>query len=95
MSKYLVVIVNVILLIAGGFVLTTGIWGMNVGHQVSQMLSLWTPTLVTILGAFLVFVALWGVYAVITEDSTLLQIVHHSIMQSKVLISSSIWESLQ
>lgn len=75
MSRYVLVIINAVLLLAGGFIFTSGLWGLNVGSQVSHLVSLSTPTWITILGFVIVLVALWGIYAVITEDQLLLQIV--------------------
>lgn len=75
MSKYFVVLLNVVMLVMGAGVLTLGIWGMNVGREVSHLVSLTTPTLVMLLGVVLVLVSLWGIWSAINEDATLLKIV--------------------
>lgn len=75
MSKYLVVLLNVVMLVIGSGVLTLGVWGMNVGRQVSHLVPLTTPTLVMLLGLVLVLVSLWGIWSAVNEDATLLKIV--------------------
>ena len=74
-SKYVVVLLNVLMLVVGALVLTLGLWGMNVGSQVSHLVSLTTPTLVMLLGVITILVALWGIYAAVNEDPLLMQIV--------------------
>jgi energy-converting hydrogenase Eha subunit A len=74
-TKYFVILLNVVVLVVGTLVLTLGLWGMNVGSQVSHLVSLTTPTLVMILGVVIVLVSLWGIYAAVNEDPLLMQIV--------------------
>lgn len=74
-TKYFVVLLNVLMFVVGVLVLTLGLYGMNVGSQVSHLVSLTMPTLVMLLGVFLVLISAWGVYAAITEDPLLMQIV--------------------
>lgn len=76
LSKYAVIVLNVILLIVGALVLTLGLYGMNVGSQVSHLVSLTTPTLVMILGVLVALIALWGIYAAVSEDPLLMQLVN-------------------
>lgn len=74
-SKYLVIVLNVLMLLIGTVVLTLGLWGMNVGSQVSHIVSLTTPTLIMLLGVTTILVSLFGIYAAAEEDPLLLQLV--------------------
>jgi energy-converting hydrogenase Eha subunit A len=77
LTKYIVILLNIVMLVVGALVLTLGIWGMNVGSQVSHLVSLSTPTLVMILGVVILLLSLWGMYAAVNEDPLLMQIVHY------------------
>lgn len=74
-TKYLVVLLNVVLLVVGASVMTLGIWGMNLGSEISHLIPLKTPSLVMVLGIILVLVSLWGIWTAVNEDPVLMRFV--------------------
>ncbi len=85
-TKYLVVLLNVVLLVAGASVMTLGIWGMNLGSEISRLIPLKTPSLVMVLGIILVLVSLWGIWTAVNEDPVLMRFVSQSRRGGPVLI---------
>ena len=75
MTKQLVVLLNAIMLVVGAVIVTLGLYAMNVGSHVSHLIHTSAPTYTVLLGTVLILISLWGVYAAISEDPLLLQIV--------------------
>lgn len=75
MTKNWVLLLNMVMLIVGAVIVTLGLYGMNVGSQVSHLVSTMAPTYTMLLGLILVLISLWGIYAAVNEDPLLLQIV--------------------
>lgn len=77
-TKYFVMLINAVMLVVGGLLVSLGLYGMNVGSQVSHLVRTMAPTYTMLLGIVLILVSLWGVYAASNEDPLLLQIVRDS-----------------
>lgn len=94
MSKNWVVLLNMIMLVVGAIIVTLGLYGMNVGSQVSHLVSTMAPTYTMLLGLVLVLVSLWGIYAAVNEDPLLLQIVIILIKPTRlnILLLYSTWD---
>lgn len=71
-------LINAVMLVVGGLLVSLGLYGMNVGSQVSHLVRTMAPTYTMLLGIVLILVSLWGVYAASNEDPLLLQVVRDS-----------------
>jgi hypothetical protein len=79
-AKYIVMFINAVMLVIGSLVVSFGLYGMNLGSQVSHLITTRVPTYTILLGVILILISLWGIYAAASEDVTLMQIVWISVI---------------